>query len=95
MPLMGPISEMQRNGAAPADRATAAKEPVYLTKRGKPAVVLIDAGEFDRRMMYRDAIVAREEGCYAGIVRGREELLAGEGVELADALRELDGCWGP
>ena len=89
MPLMEPISEMQRNSAALADRAMATKEPVYLTKRGKPAVVLIDAEEFDRRMMYRDAIVAREEDRYAGIMRGHEELLVGEGVELADALREL------
>lgn len=94
MPLMEPISEMQRNSAALADRAMATKEPVYLTKRGKPAVVLIDAEEFDRRMMYRDAIVAREEDRYAGIMRGHKELLAGKGVELADALRELDERWG-
>lgn len=94
MPSVLPITEMQRNGAALADEAMRTKEPIYLTRRGKSAVVIIDAAEFDRRMAYRDAIVEREQDVFAGIMRGHAEIAAGGGVPLGDALERLDAKWG-
>ncbi len=94
MPVVVPVTEMQRNGAALTDEAMRTKEPIYLTRRGKSAVVLIDAEEFDRRMAYRDGIIAREERAYAGIMRGHEEIARGNGVPLSAALEQLGDDWG-
>lgn len=88
-----PITEMQRNSAALADEAMRTKEPIYLTRHGRSAVVVIDAAEFDRRMAYRDAIVEREQGVFAGIMQGHAELEAGKGVDLEDALAGLERAW--
>lgn len=94
MPAVKPISEMQRNSAALTDQAMRTKEPIYLTKHGKSAVVIMDAEEFDKRMRYRDVIAAREEKVYAGILRGHEEIEQGHTVALDDALAALDAKWG-
>lgn len=93
MPVVLPISEMQRNSASLADQAIRTKEPIYLTRHGKAAVVVIDAAEFDRRMAYRDGIVEREQAAYVGIMRGHEQIASGRGVPLADALAQLDARW--
>jgi prevent-host-death family protein len=94
MPVTLPVSEMQRNSAALTEEAMRTKKPIYLTKRGKSAVVLLDAEEYDRQMAYRDSILAREEAIYAGIALGHEEALQGKTVVLDDALAELDAKWG-
>ena len=94
MPAVKPITEMQRNSTALADEAMRTKEPIYLTRHGKSAVVVIDAQEFDRRMSYRDAIANREQAVYAGIMQGHQEIESGEGVPLADVLADLDAAWG-
>ena len=94
MPIVLPITEMQRNSAALADEAMCTKEPIYLTRRGKSAVVIMDAAEFDRRMAYRDAIVEREQGVFAGIMRGHAEIAAGDGVPLEEVFERLDERWG-
>lgn len=94
MPAVLPISEMQRNSASLTAEAMRTKEPIYLTRHGKAAVVVMDAAEFDRRMAYRDALVAREERVYEGIMRGHREIEAGEGIPLDDALAQLGPTWG-
>ncbi len=94
MPVTVPVSEMQRNAAALTEEAMRTKQPIYLTKRGKSAVVLLDAQEYDRQMAYRDAILAREQAALAGISRGHEEIARGKSVKLEDALAQLDAKWG-
>lgn len=94
MPVVAPISEMQRNGAALTERAIKTKEPIYLTKHGKSAVVLMDADEFDRRMSYRDAIAQREQERYEGVMRGHREIECGDSISLDDALAQLGKKWG-
>ena len=94
MPIAVPISEMQRNGAALADQAMRTKEPIYLTRHGKSAVVMMDAAEFDQRMAYRDAIVAREQRAFEGIMRGHREIAEGKGLTLEKSLDELGQDWG-
>ena len=49
MPTVLPVTELQRNTAALVDEAMRTKEPIYLTRRGKAAVVLLDAAEYDYR----------------------------------------------
>lgn len=42
------VSEAKRQLGAVVDRAHVAHEPVYLTRRGRRVVAVVDADEFDR-----------------------------------------------
>lgn len=93
MPTVLPVTELQRNTAALTDEAMRTKEPIYLTRRGKSAVVLLDAAEYDREMSYRKAIVEREKRVYEGISLGHDELGRGESLPLGEVLSELSAKW--
>ena len=93
MPTVLPVTELQRNTAALTDEAMRKKEPIYLTRRGKAAVVLLDAAEYDREMSYRKAIIEREKSVYAGISRGHDELACGESSSLDETLTQLADKW--
>lgn len=89
MPTVLPVTELQRNTATLTDEAMRTKEPIYLTRRGKAAVVLLDAAEYDREMNYRRAIVEREESVRAGISRGMMSLSAAIPYLLVSRLASL------
>ena len=93
MPAVLPVTEMQRNSASLVDTAMQTKEPIYLTRHGKAAVVVIDAAEFDSRMAFRDALLERERRVYEGVLRGEAEIASGNGIALEDALAQLDEAW--
>ena len=93
MPTVLPVTELQRNTAALTDAAMRTKEPIYLTRRGKAAVVLLDAAEYDREMSYRKAIIEREKSIFAGITRGHDELRRGESASLDETLSQLEDKW--
>lgn len=93
MPTVLPVTELQRNTASLTDEAMRTKEPIYLTRRGKAAVVLLDAAEYDREMSYRKAIIEREKSVYAGISQGHDELERGELVQLDETLAQLADKW--
>lgn len=93
MPTVLPVTELQRNTAALTDEAMRTKEPIYLTRRGKAAVVLLDAAEYDREMSYRKTIIEREKNVYAGISRGHDELGRGESASLDETLSQLADKW--
>lgn len=93
MPTVLPVTELQRNTATLTDEVMRTKEPIYLTRRGKAAVVLLDAAEYDREMSYRKAIAEREERVRAGISRGHGELERGDSVPLGESLAQLADRW--
>lgn len=84
-----PVTELQGNLAAFVDEAMQTKEPIYLTRRGKAAVVLLDAAEYDREMSYRKAIIEREKRVYEGIAQGHNELARGESFSLDETLSQF------
>ena len=93
MPTVLPVTEPQRNTVALTDEAMRTKEPIYLTRRGKAAVVLLDAAEYDREMSYRKAIIDREKRVCEGITRGHDELGRGESASLDETLSQLADKW--
>ena len=93
MPTVLPVTELQRNTAALTDEAMRTKEPIYLTHRGKAAVVLLDAAEYDREMSYRKAIIGCEKRVYEGITQGHNELRCGESASLDETLSQLADKW--
>lgn len=89
MPMVVPVSEMQRHGAELVNHAMQTKEPIYLTRRGYKSVVLVDAEEYDRLASEERARIREVLDAKAHIDRGHEEVLRGDVVSLEDALAQL------
>ena len=83
MPVVLPVSELQRNMGAVAERCHDSKEPIYLTKNGKASLVVMDAAEFDSRFASLEGLRAHEERVMRAISRGYDDMLNGR-------LRPLD-----
>ncbi len=77
MPLMKPISDLQRNLGPIAQACHETGEPVYLTKNGTASLVVMDAEEFDRQARALSAIREREERVQRAISRGYDDMLNG------------------
>ena len=92
MPTIKPVSELQRNAASLVREAMETKEPIYLTKNGSAAVVLLDAEEYDRQLaayeqLWKDYVVT-------SVKLGREQHAAGKGIPLDEVLQHLRDRWG-
>ncbi len=94
MPMVIPVSELQRNGAELVNHAMETKEPIYLTRRGYKSVVLVDADEYDRMAAIETAHVRHALEIKDGIKRGHADIAAGKTVALSDALTSLESRWG-
>ena len=90
MPTVRPISEIQRNMGALTRECRETKEPIYLTKNGSAALVLMDAEAFDREMSLHRSVLEREERVYRAIMRGREDELEGRVRSLSEARRDAE-----
>lgn len=90
MPTVKPISEIQRNMVALTRECRETKEPIYLTKNGSAALVLMDAEAFDREMSLHRSVLEREERVYRAIMRGREDELEGRVRSLSEARRDAE-----
>ena len=94
MPMVVPVSEMQKNGAHLVDTAMQTREPIYLTRHGYKSVVLVDADEYDRLAEAEIREMRRALATKEGIDRGRREVLEGRVIPLDDALSQLEQKWG-
>ena len=77
MPLVKPISDLQRNLGSLADACHETGEPVYLTKNGSASLVLVDADAYDEQARVLAAVREREESVQRAIARGYDDLLNG------------------
>lgn len=93
MPMVVPVSEMQRNGAELVNQAMKTKEPIYLTRRGYKSVVLIDADEYDRLASAEYGRVRKALETKDGIDRGHNDIAEGRTVRLDDTIAKLDAKW--
>lgn len=85
MPNVKPISELQRNMSSITRECQETKNPIYLTKNGSAALVVMDAESFDREMAVHQAVHDREARVFRAIMRGREDEIAGRVRSLEDA----------
>lgn len=86
MPTIRPISDLQRNLTSISAECHETGRPVYLTKNGAAALVVMDAEAFDRRMRAADAVTEREERVARAIARGYDDLVNGRVRPLEQAL---------
>ena len=85
MPVVKPISDLQRNMADITSECQESGQPVYLTKNGSAALVVMDAAAFDAEMSLHHAVRDRETRVYNAIMRGLDDERAGRVRTLAEA----------
>lgn len=88
MPVVKPISELQRNLTEIAGTCHESGEPVYLTKNGSASLVVMDAASFDRQFAALASVREREERVSRAISRGYDDYLNGRVRPLDQALAD-------
>lgn len=90
MPVVKPISDLQRNLGSIAETCHKTGEPVYLTKNGSASLVVMDAEQFDRQVKALTAVREREERVQRAISRGYDDLLNGRTRPWSQAKQDAD-----
>ncbi len=77
-----PVSDFRQDAAAILDRLTRTREPLVITRRGRPAAVLMSIDEHDRTEHERQLLYL--------LARGEADIHAGKGHDLETVLAEAD-----
>lgn len=89
MPAVTSLSEFNRNQSEVISKLAETAEPLYLTRNGKAAVVVMDAEAFDRAMSFREDVRAREMEVYGGLMRGYQDVKEGRVTDASDAFARI------
>jgi len=90
MPIVRPITDLQRNMKDVSDLIDERHEPVYLTRNGRAAYVLVDAETYDATMALHDEVREREIRINRSIQRGLQDFDEGRVTPLDEALEQAD-----
>lgn len=83
-----PVRELRSELASVIDRVADLREHVIVTRRGRPAAVLIPVDEYEA--LEESAEILSDAETLAAIDEGLGEIERGETVTLADLRRDLD-----
>lgn len=83
MPTIRPLSDFNRNQTKVIDELERTGEPIYLTRNGEAAVVVMDATAFDRAMSFKEQIAAHEVKVYGSLMKGYSDYADGK-VDAAE-----------
>ena len=83
-----PVRELRSELSQVIDRVADMREHVIVTRRGRPAAVLIPVDEYEA--LEETAEILSDRETLAAIEKGRREAARGETIRLADLRRELD-----
>jgi len=86
VPDIVPITDLRQNASGVIKRAAASQQPVFITRRGRAAAVVVSAQAYERTQ--------RELEILRLLARGEAEIEAGSGHALADVLAEADELLG-
>ncbi|WP_321973002.1 type II toxin-antitoxin system Phd/YefM family antitoxin [Paratractidigestivibacter sp.] len=84
MPAITSLADFNRNQSAVISRLKETAEPLYLTRNGKSAVVVMDAEAIDRAISRRQQEHEREMDVYRGLLAGYQEAQEGKVFETGD-----------
>lgn len=89
MPVVKPLSEFNRNQSAVIEELHETRQPMYLTRNGSAALVVMDAEAFDREISYRASARANEMRVYNSLMRGYTDVMDGNVVDAAAAEQQI------
>ena len=90
MPIVRPVSDLQRNIGSISAECKETKEPVYLTKNGSASLVVIDAEAYDEQARVLADLREKEERIGRAISRGYDDLVNGRMRTWKQAKRDAD-----
>lgn len=90
MPVVKPISDLQRNSGAIAESCHKTKEPVCLTKNGPASLVAMDTAAYDGQTRALTTIQKREDHIQHSIACGYDDLTNGRIRPWKQAKAEAD-----
>jgi prevent-host-death family protein len=86
LPNIVPISDLRQDAAGVIKRATASREPVVITQRGRATAVMVSARSYEATQHELEILRA--------LALGEAELEAGIGHDLGAVLAEADELLG-
>jgi len=81
-PRIIPISDLRQNASNIVKSVSSSREPVFITQRGRAAVVMLSMKTYEHSQHEVDILRL--------LARGEKEIEAGVGYELEDVLKEAD-----
>lgn len=94
MPAAESLSEFNRNQSEVIARLAKTGEPLYLTRNGKNAVVVMDATAFDEAMSFRNELREREMATYLNLLKGYEDAQEGRVSSAKDVFARVRAAKG-
>jgi len=85
-PTIVPISDLRQDAAGVIKRAALSREPVFITQRGRPAAVMVDAQTYERTQRQLEILEL--------LARGTAETEAGVGRDLHAVMADADALLG-
>ena len=85
-PTIVPISDLRQDAAGVIKRAALSREPVFITQRGRPAAVMVDAQTYERTQRQLEMLQL--------LARGTAEIEAGVGRDLDAVMADADDLLG-
>ena len=82
VPCIIPITDLRQDAASVLRHVKEAKEPVFITQRGRAAAVMLSAEAYERGERDRELLRL--------LARGEKEIAAGKGYDLDAVLAEAD-----
>lgn len=82
IPKIIPISDLRQDASGVIKRISASREPLFITQRGRPAVVMVSMKEY--------AHTQHELEVLRLLARGEKEIEAGAGFSLEEVMVEAD-----
>ncbi|SFX31176.1 type II toxin-antitoxin system Phd/YefM family antitoxin [Olsenella sp. kh2p3] len=89
MPAMTSLSEFNRHQSETISELEKTGEPLYLTRNGKSAVVVMDADAFDRMVSAKEELRTREMAVYDGLMQGYQDVLDGKTAPAQDVFTRI------
>ena len=90
MPVVKPVSDLQRNLGSVSKLCHETGEAVYLTKNGSASLVVMDAAAFDKKVSIVEDVLRHEERISRAIARGYDDLVNGRVRPWSQARGDVD-----
>lgn len=89
MPAVAALSEFNRNQTEVLAKLKETEEPLYLTRNGRSAVVVMDADAFDRMVSLKEQVRTHETEVYKNLMRGYEDVQQGKVSNSSDSFLRI------
>ena len=89
MPQIASLAEFNRNQTKMLEQLATTKRPIYLTRNGANAVVVMDSEAFEKFSFNQENAKLEEMRVYEGIMRGMSDYVTGKTFSKEELKRRI------